>query len=75
MPIILALAPLIVSLGGFFLNMFISDKQAVADKKAALQKWFDDHKNDGRQSVDEHTSYQNQIDELNRPSSTDKKGP
>lgn len=75
MSLLLALSPLIVSLGGFFLNMFISNKQAVADKKAALQKWFDDHKNDGKQSVDEHTSYQNQIDELNQPAPSDKKGP
>lgn len=56
--------PLIVSLGGFLINLFVKDQNANAQAKENLQAWVNANKNDSLQSAGEHVSYQSQMDEL-----------
>jgi peptidoglycan hydrolase-like protein with peptidoglycan-binding domain len=62
--LITTFAPLILSLGGFLINLFVKDQASAAQAKANLQAWVDANKGDSVESAGEHAAYQAQIDEL-----------
>lgn len=64
--IILALAPLIIQIGGFLIETFVSGSANQSARKTALQGWVDAHKNDVTESVNEHQSVENQDAELDQ---------
>ena len=62
--VIVALGPLIISIGGFLIKLLVQDLDAQAQATENLKAWVNANKNDSAQSANLHLNYQSQLEEL-----------
>lgn len=64
--LLVALAPLITSLGLNLIALFIKNAEAKQQAQINFVAWIKRHFGDGSVSVDQHNSYQQQVDDLKK---------
>lgn len=62
--IVVALLPLITSLGTAWINYYFTDQQEKTEALSVFNQFIALHKNDGVNSASSHDSYQDQVTDL-----------
>lgn len=65
--IVAAALPILAKFGMWAIENFVLGEDAKKKNRDSFQKWIDSHKKDANTSANQHQSYQDQLNDLEKP--------